>query len=120
MNLAQRVVILIGLLAIAALALFPPWYAAYQGAVAEEREGDWAPANISSGYLSMGHRPLTAPPAPGPIEIKLGAPERGWQASVTASGVDMRRLLLEWIAVAAITGGLAVILGSRRKRQPSQ
>jgi hypothetical protein len=118
MNLAQRVVILIGLLAIAALAMVPPWGATFEQAMVETDKDYWAPADLSSGHMSAGHHLLTAPPTLGQVELKPSADGLGWQATVTGSHLDLPRLLLEWVAVATVTAGLAVLLGCRRRRQP--
>lgn len=101
MNRAQRVVILIGLLVIAGLALFPSWH----GVIA-----------TTDFIVNAGRHPLSFSKTARYMTVDWG-PGRGevWVQDLT---VNAGRLLAECLVVGAITAGLAVALG-RKKPQPS-
>jgi hypothetical protein len=95
--LVQRVVILIGLLVIAAMVIYPPWLAAR-----EDTPGH--------GDIRIGRHLLLAPPS----HVEGLPPE--WRVHV--KGVNWRELLGEVGLVVLFTGALWLALG-RKSQRPS-
>ena len=95
MTRAQRVVILVGLLVVAAMGVYPPW--------------------------SGESHPITLSGAGGDMHVHAYGPL--WATWTDVEDWDTRidglRLLVQWAVVAAITAALVVVLGGRRRREPS-
>jgi len=81
-----RRLVALGLLLVAATALYPPWYAR---------------ASTGPRFL-CGSGPLwSGPTSCGPLASQMAQ-------------VDIARLLVEWVVLAGITGGLALLAGTKK------
>jgi len=94
MNLAQRVAIVLGLLLIAAMALFPPWM---------------GKAYVIGIYPSGYHLVFARVWAYGPVLPEH--PRRDW----VTYRVDTCRLLAQWVFAAGLTAAAVVALGSGKR-----
>jgi hypothetical protein len=95
MNVAQRVVIVLGLLAIALMSLFPPWM---------------GKAYVIGTYPSGYHPVFARVWAYGPVRPEH--PRRDW----VTHRVDTSRLLAQWVFAAGLSAAVVVALGSRKRR----
>lgn len=93
MNRAQKAALVIGVGAIALMGIFPPWNLTFD----YHSEG----GRGSHSAKPAGYAPIYHPPKP---------PEAVYP--VYTVSVDLSRLLIQWAIVAAVTGGLILILRS--------
>jgi hypothetical protein len=104
-NRRQAVVLTLGLLAIVMLGLFPPWLGTVEELVlrdAGSRDASW---KTTSGYIGC-HFVLL-----GPGEHLVVRKSRLYELE----RIDAARLLIHWVAVAAITAALVTALRDRKR-----
>jgi len=91
---AQRSIFWSGLALFILLGLFPPW---------REKVPDGIAMALTNSFIS-------APPDPRPF------PGSSYIPRVTVE-VDVARLLIEWMIISVLTGGIIVGLGSKQKEK---
>jgi len=98
-NRKQTIVLLIGVIAIILTSIYPPWYILLR--YGKYRSGKQI--GIIYPRHHLGYHALWQPPDYRNPDVKL----------------DFHRLAVEWVIVAATTGGLLLQLSGRRKKQQS-
>ena len=102
MNGLQKIIILLGTVALMALCLYPPWATDF----------DRGPAGLSK--ISLGYYPIYSDYA-GYYQVPFSGPKKQRSGNpFSATWVDIPRLGVEVFGVLAATVGLCLVFSSRR------